>query len=107
MSDLYLLPKNNTDSWNLNSKDLNLNLTTGGLFNANLSSTGTYNVKINNVSKLTINPTNGIIFNTSYYVVGATEGSGGNKIFVQSTDPSLVPGAVSAGDIWFNTTPPA
>jgi|694.fasta_scaffold19834_7 hypothetical protein len=103
MSILYLLPKNNLDSWNLNSKDLTLTIT----------STGTYDVKIGSTSKLKISPnlTPGVVpgvtditINNNYYSIDQT------KFIVSSTDPAsdfTTFGNIKPGDIWFNTTPPA
>jgi hypothetical protein len=103
MSTLYLLPKNNTDSWNINSKDLTVTIT----------STGTFDVKINTTSKLRISPnltpgvTSGVTdvtINNNYYLIQTT------KFIVSSTDPAsnfATFGTINPGDIWFNTNPPA
>jgi hypothetical protein len=99
---LYLLPKNNVDSWNLNSKDLTLTIT----------SAGTYDVKIGATSKLKISPNltvgvtpgvTDITINNNYYLIQTT------KFIVSSSDPTLnftTFGTINPGDIWFNTTPP-
>jgi hypothetical protein len=102
MSTLYLLPKNNVDSWNLNSKDLTLTIT----------SAGTYDVRIGTTSKLRISPNltpgvrsgvTDIRINNNYYLIETT------KFIVSSTDPAsdfTTFGTINPGDIWFNTTPP-
>jgi hypothetical protein len=91
-SNLYLLPKGNTNVWNIDANDLTVNLTTAPTLS-------TFIVNIDNTSRFSINSPNG--GNIAYITVNTT------KIFVQSTDPALVGGAVSAGDIWINTTAPA
>jgi hypothetical protein len=92
-SNLYLLPKGNTNIWNIDANDLSFNLT------STVPSPATFIVNIDNTSRFSINPPIGS--NIAYITVNST------KIFVQSTDPALVGGAVSAGDIWINTTAPA
>ena len=92
-STLYLLPKNNTDDWNLNSKNLTLNL----------SSTGIFDLKINTTSKLSINTTNNVLFKDYFYSV-TTPSTAIVKVFFSSSDPG---GAASPGDIWFNTSIPS